>query len=281
MKKKLCIILLALSLAGKINAQNFDPEKYKTDRDRQKSIELQRESERRKYEESQRKSSFPDKPAKVKNYEKIQFDRSDNNKKEEEKPYVAPPKVIYSPVLTSVQPTVKVPIIKLQTPLTPKPGTEPDATGIVLYKFPNGDTYEGTWQNKQMDKGTYKFANGQKFVGYFKDNKMYGKFSDYWFNKTDKLTNYFPDSQYEYVDYYFFYIGLGTNNCILISCPKKYFNNNNPTYIKHYSFGNGDSYEGEFLNGKMHGHGTYRLKNGAQYEGTFSNGKIVSVVLKN
>ena len=37
---------------------------------------------------------------------------------------------------------------------------------------------------------------------------------------------------------------------------------------------NGDTYEGELINGKECGQGKYRWVNGSQYEGTFIDGKL-------
>ena len=39
-----------------------------------------------------------------------------------------------------------------------------------------------------------------------------------------------------------------------------------------YNYGNGDSYSGQFVNGKRDGYGTYRWANGAQYTGYYTNG---------
>ena len=45
------------------------------------------------------------------------------------------------------------------------------------------------------------------------------------------------------------------------------------TEIGTMSFSNGDRYHGDWLQGKMHGHGKYIFKNGATYEGYFCEGK--------
>ena len=37
-------------------------------------------------------------------------------------------------------------------------------------------------------------------------------------------------------------------------------------------FANGDTYNGEYRNGKPHGKGVYTWKNGSHYEGEFKNG---------
>jgi hypothetical protein len=44
------------------------------------------------------------------------------------------------------------------------------------------------------------------------------------------------------------------------------------TATKEYD--NGGVYEGEFLDGRQHGHGTYRLPNGYEYTGAWVEGRI-------
>jgi len=38
-------------------------------------------------------------------------------------------------------------------------------------------------------------------------------------------------------------------------------------------FPNGDVYEGEFLDGRMHGYGNYRFSDGSKYEGEYQRGE--------
>lgn len=40
-----------------------------------------------------------------------------------------------------------------------------------------------------------------------------------------------------------------------------------------HRFPNGDVYEGEFLDGRMHGYGRYRWSNGSKYEGEYQRGE--------
>ena len=41
-----------------------------------------------------------------------------------------------------------------------------------------------------------------------------------------------------------------------------------------FTWANGESYQGQFLNGQMHGYGVYTWASGRRYEGYFEYGKI-------
>lgn len=47
----------------------------------------------------------------------------------------------------------------------------------------------------------------------------------------------------------------------------------------HAIFSNGDTYEGQYQNGKRHGIGTYRFTNRASYTGTFDSFEIVDSIV--
>lgn len=49
-------------------------------------------------------------------------------------------------------------------------------------------------------------------------------------------------------------------------------NKRNPK-LRKVTFRDNSSYQGEWYNGKMHGHGLFNYANGDIYEGTFSEGK--------
>ena len=46
---------------------------------------------------------------------------------------------------------------------------------MVVFKYPNGDRYEGNYRNdKREGIGTYFHANGSKHTGYYKNGKYNG-----------------------------------------------------------------------------------------------------------
>ena len=88
------------------------------------------------------------------------------------------------------------------------------------YTFANGDKYVGEWKDdKKYGQGTYTFANGDKYVGEWKDDKRHGQ---------------------------------GTS-----------------------TYANGDKYVGEFKDDKKHGQGTYTYANGKRLVGYFMNGEYI------
>ena len=98
------------------------------------------------------------------------------------------------------------------------------------------------WQNCF---GTYTFADGDKYVGEYKDDKLNGQ-GTYTFgdgpNKGDKYVGEYKDDKRN---------GQGT-----------------------YTYANGNKYVGEFKDGKYNGQGTYRLSgNGNLYIGEWKDNK--------
>ena len=94
--------------------------------------------------------------------------------------------------------------------------------------------------------GTYTWANGDIYVGEFKDDKRNGQgtyfhLADNQF-KGDKYVGEFKDGKYN---------GQGT-----------------------YTLANGDKYVCEFKDGKLCGQGTYTFANGVKYVGEFKDGNI-------
>ena len=93
--------------------------------------------------------------------------------------------------------------------------------------------------------GTYTFANGDKYVGEWKDDKKHGQGTYTWGkgpNKGDKYIGEYKDGKIH---------GLGT-----------------------YTFADGEKYVGEYKEGKKHGQGIYTYINGQKYIGEYNSGKI-------
>ena len=94
------------------------------------------------------------------------------------------------------------------------------------YTYANGDKYVGEWKDdKKNGQGTYTFADGENYVGEFKDDKKNGQ---------------------------------GT-----------------------YTFADGATYIGEYKDGKMHGYGTYTFANGFEESGYSMNDEYIPTICEN
>ena len=95
--------------------------------------------------------------------------------------------------------------------------------------------------------GTYTFADGEKYVGEFQDDKKHGQ-GTYTFANGDKYVGEHKDGQSH---------GQGTF-----------------TYGQNSEWA-GDKYVGESQDGKRHGQGTYTFADGTEQTGFFLNGSFV------
>lgn len=115
--------------------------------------------------------------------------------------------------------------------------------GFGRAKLPNGDTYEGYYENgKRHGQGVYRFKNGARYTGHYVEGK-----------KNGEGVFLYPDgSKYEGGWINDLRTGLGT-----------------------YTYPNGDTYEGEWGQGSRHGHGVYTYKEtGSRYDGRWFHGKM-------
>ena len=118
-------------------------------------------------------------------------------------------------------------------------GTVPHGQGT--YTWANGDQYVGEFKEMQPHgQGTYTFVNGNKYVGEFKDEQPHGQVTATYANG-DQYVGEFKDGKRN---------GQGT-----------------------YTYANGDKYVGKFKDDKRHGQGTMTYTDGNQYVGEFKNGK--------
>ena len=122
--------------------------------------------------------------------------------------------------------------------------------GVWEYKSEGGSFYEGqlAWKKKGNEitgtvrhgQGTETYANGNKYVGEFKDNKFHGQGTYTWTDGSEYVGE-FKDNKKQ---------GQGT-----------------------FISNNGDQYVGEFKNNKFHGQGTYISANGFKYVGEWKDNK--------
>jgi hypothetical protein len=111
----------------------------------------------------------------------------------------------------------------------------------------NGDKYVGEYRDdKRHGQGTSTYAKGDKYVGEFRDDKKHGQ-GIYSFANGDKYVGEFRDNKRH---------GQGT-----------------------YTYGPssewaGDKYVGEYRNNKRHGQGAYTSADGRMWEGVWESGKF-------
>jgi len=116
----------------------------------------------------------------------------------------------------------------------------PSGDGYGMIKFPNGDTFEGTWKSGLFyDYGIYTYSNGDKYEGEWHNSLKTGKGILTLRNGDQYIGHWAGDQQ------------------------------NGEGVLKH---ADGDRYEGDFKNSRKHGNGTMKFRNGDVYIGSWENG---------
>ena len=110
-------------------------------------------------------------------------------------------------------------------------------TGKGVFNYSTG-TFIGDWKDGERVNGTYKWQNGDKYVGDYKDSQKHGKGSFTWENG-DRY-----DGEWD-------------------------FDKNHGSGM--YTWGNGNKYTGDFHLDKKHGNGIEEIIDGNKYEGTFND----------
>lgn len=140
--------------------------------------------------------------------------------------------------------------------------------GVGTMHYANGDKYVGNWKdNKRADEGVMTYANGDKYNGNWKDNKMEGK-GIYTFKNKDVYDFNWADNRMK---------GQGKiiyeNGDVYEGNIKKHF------YIDIYvkdqygkmTYATGDKYDGEWFADERAGKGVMTYANGDKYDGYWSN----------
>ncbi|XP_060054786.1 radial spoke head 1 homolog isoform X2 [Erinaceus europaeus] len=109
-------------------------------------------------------------------------------------------------------------------------------------RLPNGDTYEGQYENGQRHgQGTYKFRSGARYIGEYNKNKKHGQ-GIFIYPDGSRYEGEWADDQRH---------GHGT-----------------------YYYVNNDTYTGEWLAHQRHGQGTYLYaETGSKYVGSWVHGQ--------
>lgn len=130
--------------------------------------------------------------------------------------------------------------------------------GYGVYRWPDGEKYVGTFKNKlRYGKGTNYWPDGRTYVGVWFNDKMHGYGKE---TKGETVLNegFWDAGTYKGATY-------PKAGCISGSCQNGY----GTLILK-----SGDRYIGQFKDGKYSGYGTMDFIKGARYEGEFKNGKF-------
>ncbi|MDC0604601.1 trypsin-like peptidase domain-containing protein [Amylibacter sp.] len=110
------------------------------------------------------------------------------------------------------------------------------------YTWANGNKYIGEWQNnKRNGQGINTWADGEKYIGEWQNDKRNGQGNNTWANGEKHVGLYKNDLRH----------GQGT-----------------------YTYANGDTYEGVYKNDDRDGQGTYTYANGRKEVGEFKNNAL-------
>ncbi|MBN1250964.1 MAG: caspase family protein [Bacteroidales bacterium] len=130
--------------------------------------------------------------------------------------------------------------------------------GYGVFTWQTGEKYIGYWKNnKRNGQGKNLWANGEKYEGNWLNDKRNDYGIQIYPDKTTKIGFWKEDK----------YISANTDKsgCVSGNCSNGY-----GTYV----FKNGNSYKGTFRNGKFEGQGSLTFVAGDKYSGEFRGGKF-------
>ena len=138
--------------------------------------------------------------------------------------------------------------------------------GQGTYTYANGDKYVGQWRNDLRNgQGTYTYANGEKYVGEYKDDKKNGQGTYTYPNGNRYVGQWKGGNQYQ--------------GSFIWRDGSKYvgqWRNGSRNGQGTSTYANGEKYVGEYKDDKKNGKGTYTYPNGNRYVGQFRDGYRLS-----
>lgn len=141
---------------------------------------------------------------------------------------------------------------------------EDDFTGYLEKIYPNGDSYEGHWQNmKRNGQGTLKYVNGRFYRGFWVNNKRHG-YGTYVLKSGESYTGWWVDDKK---------CGSGALTLTTGEVKVGVWNEERIDGYGRELYFSGDSYEGWLTEGQPNGSGTYKWADGRTYTGSFIDSK--------
>lgn len=137
-------------------------------------------------------------------------------------------------------------------------------SGDGIYRFDNGGKYQGGFRNGKMHgQGDYLSRNGNQYRGEWYYGRRQGK-GTMWFSNGDVYAGAFKNDRLE---------GQGKINYRNGDIYAGDWKNNKAHGHGKYQFHDGDRYTGQFVAGKFHGKGKMKYADGASYDGYWANNK--------
>ena len=137
------------------------------------------------------------------------------------------------------------------------------------YTFADGDKYVGEYKDgKRNGQGTYTAANGNKYAGEFKDDKRNGQ-GTYTFASGNKYVGEFKDGYASGQGTYFYLADDQWKGDKYVGEHKRGQSNGQGTYTA----ANGNEYVGEYKDDKRNGQFIVTYPNGSKYVGEFKDDK--------
>lgn len=155
-----------------------------------------------------------------------------------------------------------------------RPNGSQNKTGEGTAKYANGDVYDGTYvEGKRAGKGIYSWKKTEDlYEGKYADNKKHGFGKMTYTDKTGNEDEGDPPLPGSRAGVYIGYFAAGKRGCQ----QEDIDNDTGAPSDGTFTYGSGDVYVGQWVEGKKHGTGTYTYKaDGTKLVGDWNGGLIV------